>query len=363
LTQAIADHRSELSRWALALVATTLQRLSPQDRLLDAVYADLATAASVSATGTHWQDPRTDPWNLSSPVRTTAQAIQAISARSPDDASLPGAIRWLLAARGREGTWGNTHESAWAVLAISAWLEAQAGLPADYDFAVRLNGRTVSEGTATPEGSLSTLEFVHPVAELLAREPNQLSFSRGPGSGALYYTAHLSVFRPVEDAEPLARGLSVERRYFAYDGRCGSLEDPCARTETARAGDDLLVRISLIVPADQYYVVVEDPFPAGMEPVDASLLTSPDFSPPADPGVEDVSRGWGWWWFTRTQVGDDRVTLFADYLPAGTYQYQYRLRAVFPGEYRVLPTRAWAAYFPEVYGQGEGRLFQISRAE
>jgi hypothetical protein len=130
----------------------------------------------------------------------------------------------------------------------------------------------VSEGTATPQGSLSTLEFVHPVAELLAGEPNQLSFSRGPGTGALYYTAHLSVFRPVEDAEPMARGLSVERRYFAYDGRCGSLEDPCARTETARAGDDLLVRISLIVPADQYYVVVEDPFPAGMEPVGASLL-------------------------------------------------------------------------------------------
>jgi uncharacterized protein YfaS (alpha-2-macroglobulin family) len=58
-------------------------------------------------------------------------------------------------------------------------------------------------------------------------------------------------------------------------------------------------------------------------------------------------------------VRDDRVALFADYLPAGTYQYDYVLHAAFPGDYRVLPTSAWALYFPEVYGQGAGMVYTI----
>jgi uncharacterized protein YfaS (alpha-2-macroglobulin family) len=118
--------------------------------------------------------------------------------------------------------------------------------------------------------------------------------------------------------------------------------------------------VTLIVPSDQYYLVVEDPYPAGMEPIDTQLLTTPTGGAPVNLAQADLLRGgWGGWWFTRVSFGDDRLSLFADYLPAGTYQYTYLTRAVLPGEYRVLPPRAWAVYFPEVYGQGSGRVYTI----
>jgi hypothetical protein len=164
----------------------------------------------------------------------------------------------------------------------------------------------------------------------------------------------------VEDVTPTSRGLTVSRAYFLDDGSCGSEAKPCAPAASARAGDHLLVRISLLVPSDQYYVIVEDPFPAGTEPVDTGLLTSPTGPQPPEDFTSDVVRkGWGWWAFTRAEVHDDRTMLFAEHLSAGTYQYTYRIVATFPGEFRVLPPRAWDLFFPEVYGQGAGQVYTI----
>jgi len=106
--------------------------------------------------------------------------------------------------------------------------------------------------------------------------------------------------------------------------------------------------------------VVEDPFPAGMEPIDGSLLTVPTGMPPEMLSQAQTDRvGWRWWYFNHTELRDDRLVLFADHLPAGTYQYTYLLTATLAGEYRVLPARAWAFYFPEVYGHAAGRVYTI----
>jgi uncharacterized protein YfaS (alpha-2-macroglobulin family) len=198
------------------------------------------------------------------------------------------------------------------------------------------------------------------VNELLSDQPNQLVFGRGTGPGSLYYTAHLTVYRPIEEAQATSRGFTIQRQYFHYDGICGGLEDPCQSAYSATVGDDLLVRVSLVTPSDQYYVVVEDPYPAGAEPIDTQLLTTPTTGTASELVQTNFFRDqWGWWRFTRTEFGDDHMTLFADYLPAGTYHYYYVLHTVLPGEYRVRPPRAWALYFPEVYGQGEGRIYTI----
>jgi uncharacterized protein YfaS (alpha-2-macroglobulin family) len=71
--------------------------------------------------------------------------------------------------------------------------------------------------------------------------------------------------------------------------------------------------------------------------------------------------GWWWSWYSRSEMRDDKVVLFADYLPAGTYEYAYTFRATRPGEYQVIPTNAREFYFPEVFGRAAGRLLTIQR--
>jgi len=356
----LAGQREGMSLWSRALLTISLAELSPSDPSLDALRSDLETAANRSATGVSWQDDPVDRWNMGSAVRTTAHALQALLATDPENPLVASGVRWLLAARSPEGGWASTHETAWALMALIQWLDVQGGLQADFDYQVLLNGRTLTEAHAGPGSLMTAIELTEPVANLLSDQPNQLGLQRGAGPGTLFYTAHLRVFRPVEEIQPQVRGLSVSRRYFHYDGQCGSLEEPCREATSAVVGEDLLVRVSLVVPNDQYYVVVEDPFPAGAEAVDSSLRTSPSDIPlPGLTAAETGSGALGWWLFTRTDLRDDRLALFADYLPAGTYQYDYVLHATLAGEYRVLPTAAWAVYFPEVYGQAAGTVYTI----
>jgi uncharacterized protein YfaS (alpha-2-macroglobulin family) len=128
----------------------------------------------------------------------------------------------------------------------------------------------------------------------------------------------------------------------------------------AQAGQDIQVTLTLIAPNDLYYVVVEDPLPAGAEAVDTSLLTTSVVGqPPELQPTDPLYYGWGWWWFSNTDLRDEKVVLFATYLPKGTYEYTYTMHASLPGTYRVIPTQAREFYFPEVFGRGDGTLFTI----
>jgi uncharacterized protein YfaS (alpha-2-macroglobulin family) len=356
----MVDFRENMSPWGQSLLALALHDMEPDDEAIPGLLAGLNTTVIRSATGAHWEDEGIQGSGMISSIGTTAQALRALLALEPDNPLAADAVRWLLAARMPDGSWRTTHESAWALLALADWVRHAGGLRADYDYSVDLNGLRLSEGTATPGEILPPVTLTTPIAELDPTLPNQLAVRRGPGRGLLTYTAHLSVYRPVEDVEAVSRGLMVSREYYRYDGECGATDAPCPLATSVAAGEDVLVRVTLVVPSDQYYLVLEDPYPAGMDPINTRLETAPTFGIPSDFSLVDPLRGgWGWWYFTRSDLGDDHLALFADHLPAGTYQYTYVLHATLAGEYRVLPTRAWAFYFPEVYGHGEGRVFTI----
>ena len=78
--------------------------------------------------------------------------------------------------------------------------------------------------------------------------------------------------------------------------------------------------------------------------------TQPELNP-ADP----LSQGWGWWFFSNIEFRDQKVVLSSTYLPAGTYEYVYTIRAGLAGTYNVIPPTGSEFYFPEVYGRERGQ--------
>ncbi len=196
-----------------------------------------------------------------------------------------------------------------------------------------------------------------------------MTVGRGPGEGRLYYTAHLEVYLPVEEIEPLNRGIVVARQYCRQMTNEQMTDDKptrCEEVDEVGVGDVVEVRLTVIAPHDLYYVVVEDPLPAGAEAIDPSLETTSLVA--QRPGLYQETEGdvrydfYRWWyrWYSRSEMRDDKAVLFADYLPAGTYEYTYTFRATLPGEYRVIPTTAREFYFPEVFGRADGRLFRVT---
>ena len=168
----------------------------------------------------------------------------------------------------------------------------------------------------------------------------------------------------------LSRGISVSRQYIRADDACfeplekGEEPIPCTPVTSAKVGDVLQVRLTIIAPNDLYYVKVEDPLPAGAEAIDTALKTASQIN--KAPSLNSLSpyspyEGWGWWWFSHTELRDEKAVLFADYLPSGTYEYTYQIRAGLSGTYKVIPSHAEEMYFPEVFGRGDGVAFVIEK--
>jgi len=128
----------------------------------------------------------------------------------------------------------------------------------------------------------------------------------------------------------------------------------------------ITAQLTLILPHDSYYVMVEDFIPAGTEILDRSLKTSQQGIESTDVQAEvpfddddPFANGWGWWLFHEPQIRDDSILFAADFLPAGTYILTYTLIPLQSGEYRVLPAHAWQSFFPEVQGTSAGTVFEI----
>ncbi|MDH5606602.1 MAG: hypothetical protein OEY93_06920, partial [Anaerolineae bacterium] len=69
--------------------------------------------------------------------------------------------------------------------------------------------------------------------------------------------------------------------------------------------------------------------------------------------------GWGWWVFDNARIYDERIVWKGDFVPAGTYELVYTLVLLQPGDFQVIPARAWQSYFPEVQGSSAGVSFSI----
>jgi uncharacterized protein YfaS (alpha-2-macroglobulin family) len=357
---ALYEVRARLSHHGRAYLALALGRLDEEDTRVDTLLSDLNSAAIVSATGAHWQEAESDRWNWNTDTRTTALALDVLARLDPDNALAPNVVRWLMRARTADH-WETTQETAWALIALTDWMVATGELEGDYSWQVRVNGDRLDAGRVTPETVRDVAEMRVAVADLLLDEVNRLEIGREEGPGRLYYTAHLRAYLPVEEVQALNRGIIVGRSYESAD-----CEDECEPITAAQVGDLVRVRLTIIAPNDLHYVVVEDPFAAGAEPVDTSLQTTsvvgeqPELHP-VDRELPWWYRGWGWWWFSNTDLRDEKLVLFATYLPAGTYEYTYLVQIGLAGEYRVLPTTAYEMYFPEVMGRSDGMLFRVER--
>ncbi len=361
---ALFNEREKLDIFGRAYLAMALRILDDEASQIETLLGDITSQAIVSATGAHWEEAQVDYYAMNTDTRSTAIIIAALSRIQPDNPILPNAVRWLMSIRENGGHWETTQETAWAIIGLTDWMMATGELEGNYRWSVTLNGQGLGEGSVNEDNIDETTKLRVEVGELLADEVNRLAVERDPlgsaveGSpGRLYYAAYLTYYKPAQEVKALDRGIIISRKYTLANDEDGKA------ISQAEVGDVIEVELTLIAPNDLHYVVVEDPFPAGAEGIDTSLATTSIVG--EAPSIERTDRrdpwGYGWWWFSHSELRDEKAVLFASYLPKGTYVYRYQIRASLPGEFRVIPTHAEQMYFPEVFGRGDGGLFKITQ--
>jgi len=354
-----AAQRGLLDPYAKAFLALAYEANAYAGENQATLLANLNDAVIFSATGAHWQDAEQDWFNLNSDVRGTAIVLDALARVQPDAPFAPQTVNWLMVAR-TAVRWSTSHETAWNILALTDWLAATQELAANYDWTLQVNTQPQADGFFSEANVTESVAESVPMAQLVPGDANFFSFERGSGDGRLYYNLYLNAYLPAESVTAVSRGVTVQRAY--YDAACDPETETCLPIDSIAAGEQVRVELTIIAPNDLLYAVVHDPLPSGAEGIDPGLETN---SATLGGGIERTDQPdrygyWGWWYFNRIEYRDEEVRFYADFLPAGTYQYTYFMQANIPGEYQVMPALAQEDYFPEVFGRTDGRLFTIT---
>jgi uncharacterized protein YfaS (alpha-2-macroglobulin family) len=180
------------------------------------------------------------------------------------------------------------------------------------------------------------------------------------GTGRLYYATRLSYSLNDQAAKETNAGIEVHREYSVQrDGRWQLLASPL----TVNRGELVRVDVYLSLPAARHFVVVDDPVPGGLEPVNRQLATASTVD--ADATEFQAAGGSMWfkysdwseygielWCFYHRELLHEAARFYADYLPAGHYHLSYGAQAMAEGQFSASATKAEEMYDPDVYGKG-----------
>jgi uncharacterized protein YfaS (alpha-2-macroglobulin family) len=297
----------------------------------------------------YWK-PTTNRWGWSewSRVMTTSAAVMALAKHDASDPLITKALRWLMLQR-MGGQWADTRDTAWAVSAIIACLgrERLEEASGAGTVTVRLNGRVLT--TVSLSGEQEREEFVQRVPTTIMRpDKNDVQIQREGGSCPLFYTVQFRQVVAAATLPPLQGSpVAIQREYrrvkLVRAGE-GWRVDTEPLNGMARAGDQIRVRIRLKVPHEMAYLLIKDPYPAGLEVTER--------------GSADETVDWNYW-FTSIDVRDDHVAFFVRRVPAGEHVIEYNLRAQTPGRYRALPTSLNGMYVPDWRSESGTALLEI----
>jgi uncharacterized protein YfaS (alpha-2-macroglobulin family) len=347
------------SQAALAIAFDALGDDPLADELLD----NLREASIQDATTVHWEESGEhivySRKVMGSTVRTTAMVADALARLDPQSPLLPGAVRWLMEQRQGQG-WGDTQKTSFAILALSDYLVAAQELAAGASFQVHVNGGLWQTGDLDPASASQTLVLSYSLTVspmLLIPGENQLELilgaEGGVPSGRLYYAATLIANRvPREGVIPAfeshERSIGVQREY-----RLLGVREP---TSQFQRGDLVEVQLTLDVPEESWYVVVDDPLPAGFEALNERLGTTSHVAAL----YEEPVYTWERYGYNRKDVRDERVTFFVTHLEPGQRTLTYLMRATSSGSFSALPVQVYPMYEPEVWSRSESAQCQVT---
>jgi hypothetical protein len=351
--RAIFEDRAELSLPSRAMLAHAMVIAgadAPSRELIAAeIEGHIRLDGPLARAVTNQGSPRAEL--LDSDARTTALVLRALVAHKPAHPMAGRLARGLVADR-RGGAWRTTHETAWSLLALEHYRRAQEPVAPDFEARALLGGSEVFRGFFQKGAPLEVKRAVSPSALFNAPDPSLALLAEGKGT--LFYEARLRYAPKELPARPLERGFFIQKtlRAVTPEGLVEALAmGPSAGQTAFRAGDLVLADVIVMTPSPRRFVAIDDPLPAGLEPVNTGLASSSEYLAGALSSAGRDSSGAYVSAWAREELRDDRALFFLDRMPAGMYRFRYLARAISPGSFIVPPSKAEEMYAPEVFGR------------
>ncbi|MDH5597315.1 MAG: hypothetical protein OEY44_04365, partial [Candidatus Peregrinibacteria bacterium] len=350
------EKRETLPLYAKAYLAMAYNNSSDQTQTL---MNEILNEVKIDSRGAHFEERNEKYWrySMNTNTRTTALVLQAMIRLKPNDDLMPKVMRYLLAVR-EQGHWDTTQSSVTSIFALIDYLNFTEELDGHFTAKLAVDGNEKLSQKFSTQNILDKEEIMLAFEDLNREAYNSVEFNKD-GEGTLYYDLSMDYFLTLDELPPTEQGIGITREMTPVQGD----------GKTIRANDVYKVKLTITAPEDRHFVAVSSPLPAGFEAIDFTYQTSDETLQENLYNDENETEGKGggyysYWrnplrYFNHSEFRDDSVFLFADYLPANVYEYEYLVRATTPGKFKYRPSRVWEMYFPETFGQTEGGWLEI----
>ncbi len=311
---------------------------------------------------------------LASALRTNAAVLSALTAYGRTDTGRQPVgdipfklVRYITQSRKNRDHWENTQENMFCMKALVDYSRVYESQAPDLALRARFDAEVLGRAKFTDLRD-DPVAFQRSIG---ADDPGRaatITLER-QGRGRLYYSTRLSYAPQTLKTDPINAGIEIHREYsLERDGNWELLTD----NMQLKRGD--LVRVDLFVslPTARNFVVVDDPVPGGLEPVNRDLATASTVD--ADQGAFQAAGGSWWfrysdwssyglsrWSFYHQELRHNAARFYSEYLPAGNYHLSYTAQAIAPGEFVVMPVQAAEMYDADIFGQGVPRMLEVKR--
>ncbi len=316
---------------------------------------------------------------LATPLRSNCAVLETLvalgekSAWAPKVGDIPfKLVRAITQSRGARTHFENTQESVFCMNSLVSYSRIYEATPPSMKVDVQLDGKSIGEAAFTKLSDPSnTLSQALTPADVGQRRTFTLNKQ---GEGRLYYSSRLQYAPLAVNAETINAGIEVTREYSVERNGEWILLNPSSASNkgTPIQSSPMQIKRGELVRVDLYismatarnYVVVNDPVPGGLEPVNRDLATASTVD--ADKGEFKAAGGswffhfsdWSYygtsfWNFYHKELRHDSARFYADYLPAGNYHLSYTAQAIAEGQFRLQPTHSEEMYDPDVFGKSK----------
>jgi len=285
--------------------------------------------------GMFWRETELSWWWYRAPIETQAMMIEAFDEVLGDAEAVEQCKVWLLKQK-QTRDWKTTKATADAVYGLL--LRGTNLLASDALVRVALGGVTIrperiEAGTGFYEQRFPRGEVTPQMGRITVEKVDE-----GVAWGSIHwqYLEDMSKVTPYEGT-PLKLEKSLYRREYSRKGPVlEAVEGPVS------VGDELVVRIVLQVDRDMEYVHLKDHRGSGTEPV--NVLSRYKYQ-----------DGLAYYESTR----DTASHFFIDYLPKGTYVFEYATRVAHNGRYQTGTAHIQCMYAPEFNSHSESIPLEV----
>lgn len=331
-------------RYMQGMIALSLHRYGNDEVPVDIIKSLKENSLNQEELGMYWKDMMGGYYWYQAPIETQALLIEAFHEVANDEKSVDDMKVWLLKQKQTQD-WKTTKATAEACYALllegTDWLADEPSVEiwlGDYKIYNQNPTRALvpnelwvesEAGTGYFKTALGGKEVKKEMGNIKVKKDNE-----GVAWGAVYwqYFEQLDKITPAETPLSLKKQLFVERMTDK-----GPVIEPISSGAKLKVGDKLNVRIELRVDRAMEYVQMKDMRASGFEPI--NVLSRYKYQ-----------DGLGYYESTR----DAATNFFFDYLPRGTYVFEYPLRVSHKGDFSNGITSIQCMYAPEFASHSEG---------